>query len=175
MVAFLHQVLPVQCKQCAVRFPDSTIGRNRIEVHLDLHFRQNRKAGECIGRGHSRGWYLTARVRLKIFSTLNGLFYILLQSWIKDESNVTEGKGRVDACYSFTRRTAEEEQPLQFSYVVIPPGDEAKSLHCPVCKEILKSEFLEEDEEWVWRDAVMVKDMVVILFKYSSSFICIPF
>ena len=45
-------------------------------------------------------------------------------------------------------------------YVVVPPGDEAQAVSCPICKEPLKSEFLEDDEEWVWRNAVKKDDKV---------------
>lgn len=31
---------------------------------------------------------------------------------------------------------------------------------CPVCKEVLKSEFQEDEEEWIWRNAVRVGDKV---------------
>ena len=55
-----------------------------------------------------------------------------------------------------TKRDAE----LQSSFVVMPPVDEAKSISCPVCKEVLKSKFGEDDEEWVWQDAIQVKDKV---------------
>lgn len=47
--------------------------------------------------------------------------------------------------------------------MVVPPGDEAKHIACPICKEVLKSEFQEEDEEWVWLNAVKVEDRVHIL------------
>lgn len=53
-----------------------------------------------------------------------------------------------------------DEKALRESFVVVPPGDEVKSISCPVCKETLKSEFRDEDEEWVWTNAVRVKDKV---------------
>jgi pre-mRNA cleavage complex 2 protein Pcf11 len=28
-----------------------------MQDHLDMHFRQNRKANQNIGRGHSRSWF----------------------------------------------------------------------------------------------------------------------
>lgn len=43
---------------------------------------------------------------------------------------------------------------------MVPPGDEAKQVSCPICKETLKSEFLEDDEDWVWKNAVMKDDRV---------------
>lgn len=49
---------------------------------------------------------------------------------------------------------------LRASYVVVPPGEEAKPAVCPICKESIKSEYLEDDEEWVWRNAVNVKGQV---------------
>ena len=55
---------------------------------------------------------------------------------------------------------AEREATLRASTVVVPPGDEVKNISCPVCKEVLRSEFLEDEEEWVWRNAVLVKDKV---------------
>ena len=57
---------------------------------------------------------------------------------------------------------AERESKLRSSYVVISPGDEAKPISCPICKETIKAEFLEEDEDWVWRNAVDVKGKVSI-------------
>ena len=52
------------------------------------------------------------------------------------------------------------EQELRSLFVVVPPGDEAKNVSCPICKENMKSEFLEDDEEWVWRNAVNKDDKV---------------
>ena len=33
-----------------------------MQEHLDMHFRQNRKASQSVGRGHSRSWFLGAEV-----------------------------------------------------------------------------------------------------------------
>lgn len=70
----------------------------------------------------------------------------------------------MNASNSSAKEAAEREKALRASFVVVPPGDEAKSISCPVCKETLKSEFMEEDEEWVWLNAVRVKDKVCFEF-----------
>lgn len=57
---------------------------------------------------------------------------------------------------------AQRDAELRSQFVVVPPGDEAKSISCPICKETLKSEFLEDDEEWVWRNAVKRDDRVCV-------------
>jgi len=36
----------------------------------------------------------------------------------------------------------------------VVPGEESKVLKCPICKEQLGTQFLEDDEEWVWRNAI---------------------
>jgi pre-mRNA cleavage complex 2 protein Pcf11 len=55
---------------------------------------------------------------------------------------------------------AKREADLRASFVVVPPGDEAKPISCPICKEVLKSEFLEDEEDWVWKNAVKKDDKV---------------
>jgi pre-mRNA cleavage complex 2 protein Pcf11 len=56
--------------------------------------------------------------------------------------------------------SAERDRELRVRFVVVPSGDEAKPVACPICKEVLKSEFQEEDEEWVWKNAVKLDDKV---------------
>lgn len=47
-------------------------------------------------------------------------------------------------------------------------------MSCPICKETLKSEFLEDDEEWVWKNATRKDDRVRAPFfgSLSQSLIC---
>ena len=40
------------------------------------------------------------------------------------------------------------------------PGEESKVVKCPICKEQLDTQFLEDDEEWVWRNAITVMGKV---------------
>lgn len=48
-----------------------------MQEHLDMHFRQNRKASQSAGRGHSRSWFLGAEVSSAIVLyglSLTGLY-----------------------------------------------------------------------------------------------------
>lgn len=77
----------------------------------------------------------------------------------------TKGKGRADGSRINGKALAAEEAAkrdveMRAMFVVVPPGDEAKFISCPICKETLKSEFMEDDEEWVWRNAVKKDDRV---------------
>ncbi|CAL1700836.1 unnamed protein product [Somion occarium] len=135
IVRFLYDMLSSQCKQCGIRFSDSSLGKKRMEDHLDMHFRQNRKTTQGAGRGHSRGWFIGA------------------EDWIHDGSVDLKGKGRADGLVNAKAIAAAEaakaDAELRAMYVVVPPGDEAQSMSCPICKEPLKAEFLEDDEESV--------------------------
>jgi pre-mRNA cleavage complex 2 protein Pcf11 len=37
-------------------------GKKAMQEHLDMHFRQNRKASQSVGRGYSRSWFLGTEV-----------------------------------------------------------------------------------------------------------------
>lgn len=175
IVEFLYDQLSAQCKQCGIRFADSIVGKKAQEDHLDMHFRQNRKANQNIGRGHSRSWFVGVEVRyLCHFSRCYHLTDVsAMQDWITDLSLDVKGKGRagrpLSAKAAAAAEQAKREDELRAMFVVVPPGDEAKPISCPICKEPLKSEFLEDDEDWVWKNAVMKDDRVRCTFFYSDK------
>ncbi|KAI0796733.1 hypothetical protein C8Q75DRAFT_742075 [Abortiporus biennis] len=148
IASFLLDRLSGRCNQCGIRFADNATGKKELEGHLDMHFRQNRKANQSTGRGHSRGWYIS------------------VDDWTRDWSADDKGKGRADVSGPSNTKAAaaveaaKVEAELRSLYVVVPPGDEATTLSCPICKEPLKSEFIEDDEEWVWRNAIKKDDKI---------------
>jgi pre-mRNA cleavage complex 2 protein Pcf11 len=71
IVHFLYDCMPVQCKQCGLRFSDTSQGKKAMQEHLDMHFRQNRKASQSVGRGYSRSWFLGAEVSSARLPILN--------------------------------------------------------------------------------------------------------
>ncbi|KAJ1309081.1 hypothetical protein OPQ81_004760 [Rhizoctonia solani] len=148
MANLLYNRLPLQCKQCALRFPAGEAGKKSMEDHLDLHFKQNRKARENTGRGHSRSWFVSR------------------DDWIHGARDAGESVTTVKA-----QAAAAEERlaKLRASYVVVPPGEEAKPAICQICKESIKSEYLEDDEEWVWRNAVNVKGQIYHATCYDEA------
>ena len=129
-----------------------------------MHFNQNRKASQAVGRGYSRNWFVSIDVSTSLLS-LCPLLTPASQDWLHDGAIDTKGKGRADGPRVNGKALAAEEAAkrdaeLRAMFVVVPPGDEAKSISCPICKETLKSEFMEDDEEWVWRNAVKKDDRV---------------
>ena len=90
-----------------------------------------------------------------------------IQDWLHDGTVDVKGKGRADGPRMNAKAVAaaeavKREADLRAMFVVVPPGDEAKPISCPICKEPLKSEFMEDDEEWVWRNAVKKDDRVCV-------------
>ena len=82
-----------------------------------------------------------------------------------NDGSDAKGKGRADGIRAPNKvvaaaEAAKRDVELRAMFVVVPPGDEAKSISCPICKEPLKSEFMEDDEEWVWRNAVKKDEKV---------------
>ncbi|KAF7355411.1 CID domain-containing protein [Mycena sanguinolenta] len=148
IVEFLYDRLAAQCKQCGIRFPDTIFGKKRMEDHLDMHFKQNRKANQNIGRGHSRSWFVG------------------VEDWVHDVSVDVKGKGRADAVRPVNAKAAaaaelaKRDADLRAQFIVVPPGEEAKPVACPICKESFKSEWVEDVEDWVWRNAVLKDERV---------------
>ncbi|PSS35552.1 hypothetical protein PHLCEN_2v1490 [Hermanssonia centrifuga] len=145
IVQFLHDRLPSQCKQCGIRFAGDFTGKKKLQDRLDMHFRQNRRASQAAGRGYSRSWFIT------------------IDDWLHDGAVDVQGKSgadgsRMNANAVAAAEAAKHDAELGAMFVVVPPGDEAKSIACPICKETPKSEFLEDEEEWVWRKAVKKYD-----------------
>ena len=71
-----------------------------------------------------------------------------------------DGRRVINAKATAAAEAAKLDAELRAMTVIVPSGDEAKAISCPICKEQLKSEFLEDDEEWVWRNAIQKDDKV---------------
>ncbi len=157
----------MKCKQCSKRFSNDEVGRKARDDHLDLHFRQNKRATQSAGRGHSRSWFVGIDVNYLSY-LIDPIIDELSQNWIHDiadslAASDIKGKGKAGGPVSAkaaAAAAAEREVKLRAMFVVVPPGDESKSVTCPICRETLQNEFLEEDEEWVWKNAVQVKGKV---------------
>ena len=103
--------------------------------------------------GSSELRYVVSPIRLRfLYLTARS------QSWTKDAKGDAH-QSRINGKTSEPTKE-DREAKLRASIVVIPANDAAKSVSCPVCKETIQPEFMEDEEEWVWRNAVRVKDKV---------------
>ena len=69
--AILYQNLKLACKNCGLRFKDNPSERQKLSVHLDWHFKRNRRLRDKLKRPISRDWFPNEQV------FLDGLFYFV--------------------------------------------------------------------------------------------------
>jgi hypothetical protein len=67
---FLYDGMPIQCHSCGFRFSDTEDGRLRNTIHLDWHFRRNRKMKERAKKAPFRSWFLNEKVIRDLISHL---------------------------------------------------------------------------------------------------------
>ena len=89
-----------------------------------------------------------------------------------------KGKGRVGPSRGNLARPASSVEDakrlaeLRTHFVVVPAGDEARTISCPICKEVFKAEFNEDDEDWIWKNAVKVESRVSNRISSQPYFFC---
>ncbi|WWD17299.1 hypothetical protein CI109_101739 [Kwoniella shandongensis] len=139
VLSFDH--LPHRCKQCGMRFPAADA---KFDAHMDWHFRRNRKERETAGRGAHRRWLPRA------------------EEWIKDvveagPSTLASPSHQVTAS---TQVSAERLAQLRQKWVKVPQDTKKAAAVCPVCKEAFKGEWSEDEEEWIWKNALNINGTI---------------
>ncbi|KAJ9112520.1 hypothetical protein QFC22_006277 [Naganishia vaughanmartiniae] len=153
--------LPNRCSQCAARFAAGKTGKDRLQAHLDWHFRRNRKERESEGRGANRRWLPRAEVWV---NDIAAAFTGVRDEGATDPSTGVTlgmaprpgGSDRAGAAAAAQQRRNMEVE-LRKKWVTMPPNPAGKR-QCPICKEEFVDEFVQDEEEWVWRNCVMVKN-----------------
>ncbi|KDN52939.1 hypothetical protein K437DRAFT_219630 [Tilletiaria anomala UBC 951] len=156
----LRGYLPAQCRQCARRFPTGDKGQRSKDEHLDWHFKQNKRVKDSLARGQSRQWFP------KLEEFIRGGF---------DDSPPTAGveSGAENGGAGGSVMTVEQEKVLKAKfaslYVIAPTDPTVAAQPCPICKESFKSVYNEEEEEWVWYDAIEVNSSYYHASCYHSA------
>ncbi|KAK8864405.1 hypothetical protein IAR55_001653 [Kwoniella newhampshirensis] len=139
VLSFDH--LPHRCKQCGMRFPAADA---KFDAHMDWHFRRNRKERETAGRGAHRRWLPRA------------------EEWIKDVVEAGPSTlslpGRQQGTTS--QVSAERIAQLRQKWVKVPQDTKKAASVCPVCKEAFKAEWSEDEEEWIWKNALNINGTI---------------
>ncbi|ORX36639.1 hypothetical protein BD324DRAFT_626645 [Kockovaella imperatae] len=136
MISLPVSHLPQRCTQCGMRFSDAD---GAMQAHLDWHFRRNRKQRESEGRGAHRRWLPRG------------------EEWIQ-QSVITVEAGPSTSNEKSSKLTAERIAQLKKKRVKVPSNSDIAARPCPICKELFKAEWSEEDEEWVWRNAIDINE-----------------
>nr|KAJ3422484.1 hypothetical protein HK105_007863 [Polyrhizophydium stewartii] len=136
----LYEAMPLQCKQCGLRFPKAFDGGSRMDAHLDWHFRQNKRALERGKRTLSRDWYVPEA------------------DWIVERDIDVSDKQAVSALFGGEPEASADDDKKGQPVPVLPATEETQ--RCSVCFEAFEKFFDEEEEIWMIRGAVQSGDQV---------------
>ncbi|WFC98630.1 hypothetical protein MYAM1_001361 [Malassezia yamatoensis] len=130
--------LPLSCRQCANRYPDTAPGKNGLDLHLDWHFSQNRRARASIARGQSRSWFDP------------------VSRWIRSgfDQDSEHGADNENGAVISPMQEQTLKEKFANTYVVVPSDPDLAARPCRICQERFQSEWSEDVEEWIWRNAM---------------------
>ncbi|GAA5832500.1 hypothetical protein JCM11251_001348 [Rhodosporidiobolus azoricus] len=146
----LYTLLPLSCAQCGLRMFDSRQGKRKMDQHLDWHFTYKRRIREGAGRTAGRGWF-TNEEDWYTSSSSSDLTSAAASSALASHATA-----------SGSSSTSIDRAALAKSSVPVPAAGtpEANSglgnAPCPICQDRFKSEWSDEEEEWVWWNATVV-------------------
>ncbi|KAI9481275.1 MAG: hypothetical protein EXX96DRAFT_595146 [Benjaminiella poitrasii] len=145
-IELLYSAEPLQCKQCGFRYPKTEKGQARMDAHLDSHFRQNRKMKERVKRGLSRSWFVT--VDEWVHGEGGELTSQQAPAFLHDNSSANQ-----KSTDKTSQANEETIDPNKYT-VIMPDGDDRKP--CPICGERFIDFWNDEEEEWMYRNAIMM-------------------
>ncbi len=137
---------PNLCSTCGRRFMADESGKEKKARHLDWHFKTKARMLEAEKRGQNRSWYVDER------------------EWIASKEYEDDG-GPVDSNGNATATIAKKKT---IDYVRAPTDPVLRSLPCPIDQEPFKSEWSEEVQDFIWKDAVQVGNRIYHLSCYTE-------
>ncbi|KAJ2959091.1 hypothetical protein NQZ79_g5384 [Umbelopsis isabellina] len=149
-VDILYTALPLKCKQCGFRYPDTEEGKKKMDAHLDFHFRQNRRSKERAKRGLSRSWFVTED------EWINGVDIETTNQHapiFADEHGQNGGTGG-----SSQTKKKIDEADADAHMVVVPSDSQGKP--CPICGEQFITIWNDSEEEWMYKNAINVNGTI---------------
>lgn len=176
-IELLYSSLPLKCKQCGIRYPDTKEGKDKMDAHLDSHFRQNRRMKERVKRGLSRSWFVSEKDWIhgaegELTSHQMPTFVTDKQhssspssssqhtrddtrhSGYKNGNNATDSNGTNGGGMDKAEQLNIENKQLENAMVVMPHDGERKP--CPICGESFTDVWNDDEEEWMYKNAVLV-------------------
>ncbi|KAI8065771.1 hypothetical protein BC940DRAFT_71500 [Gongronella butleri] len=147
-VECLYADLPLKCKQCGIRYPDTHDGETRMDAHLDSHFRQNRRMKDRGKRGLSRSWFVS--VDDWIEGAEGQVAHQQMPVFMSDKHDGATDDDRAQKSDPLADKLALEE------CMVVKPANDADRVPCPICGEPFVDVWNDEQEEWMYKNSVLV-------------------
>lgn len=129
----LYEAKPSKCSICGKRFTIDSEGASNKRLHLDWHFRMNKKLTVKGGNIQSRDWYVDD------------------YEWVKlSENKVGEQADSTTA----TDQSVDISVTTEAQYTIVPENDTNMNNRCLICREQVKAKYNDEIGEWVWYDCL---------------------
>ncbi|KAJ3499221.1 hypothetical protein NLG97_g524 [Lecanicillium saksenae] len=143
----LYDELGPPCAECGRRFKRDMEGDKKRRAHMDWHFKVKQRSAEAEKRGTHRSWYVDQ------------------QDWLKSREVV-------DADHVAQPEPSAEEQSKAASgpkYIPVPEPTSGINNVCPICQEKFENKWLDTAQEWVWLDAVLVRNRAYHASCYAEA------
>ncbi|VEU23765.1 DEKNAAC105061 [Brettanomyces naardenensis] len=145
-IALIYSIKDNQCSSCSKRFYSTPEGAKQKALHLDWHFRTNKKLKAMSKQIHNRSWFLPDK------------------EWeLFQEDEIVGGNDNNDIGVELNNRFNEKpvltEEEMNKKVVTIP-DDSENEIVCGICRDKLVGVFDDDSGEWVWRNAVKQRGRV---------------
>ncbi|KAI9286316.1 hypothetical protein BC943DRAFT_342727 [Umbelopsis sp. AD052] len=150
-VEFLYSALPLKCKQCGYRYPDTEEGKKKMDAHLDFHFRQNRRSKERAKRGLSRSWFVTESEWVNGVDIETSSQHPPIFADEQAHNGTGSGGGQ--------QKHKKVEELDADSHMVVVPAD-SQGRPCPICGEQFITIWNDGEEEWMYKNAVNINGTI---------------
>ncbi|RMD39270.1 hypothetical protein DV735_g5859, partial [Chaetothyriales sp. CBS 134920] len=131
MVASFLNANANQCSTCGRRFTSDEQGREKKARHLDWHFKTKTRMMEAEKRGQNRSWYVDER------------------EWIASREQGDDVPEQANGMSSAQKKKADD-------FVRVPSDPSLRNASCPIDQEPFQSEWSEELQDFIWKDAMKV-------------------
>ena len=135
-LALLYNGKGSKCSQCGKRFATDSAGALKKRLHLDWHFRVNKKLSNANASVQSRNWYMDD------YDWANFKDENLLEFATTDSAEIE--KNKVDVAAGLGK----------VPYVQVPSSETNMNNRCTICREFIKATYNDEIGEWCWMNCV---------------------
>ena len=131
----LYDAKPSKCSICGKRFTTDQEGSTKKRLHLDWHFRINKKLSAKGSNVQSRNWYIDD------------------YEWVNfNENELLEYS--TDVKLPDIGDDDKSANVITSSYVVVPSSETNMNNKCLICREQVKATYNDEIGEWVWERCI---------------------
>ncbi|WLF81720.1 hypothetical protein PVL30_005520 [Lodderomyces elongisporus] len=159
LTSLLYGAKPSKCSICGKRFTVDVDGTTKKRLHLDWHFRMNKKQSVKGGNIQSRNWFLDDydwvqfdEDSLSEYASVNNSNGNNKNNNSNSDIGFNSNKSGISGPQSASNGAAGSFQSS--TYVVVPPNDTNMNNRCLICREQVRAKYNDEIGEWVWNECI---------------------